>query len=436
METKLNHITEMTGKEKGYKFNNLIHMLNMQNLKECFYMLKGDKATGVDGVSVEEYEKNLEGNIGELIERMKKWAYRPQPVERVYILKASGKKRPIGIPTVEDKMVQMCIKRILEAIWEVDFMESSYGFRPGRSSHDAIDKLDKIIMTKPVNYVIEADIRGFFDNVDHSWLMRFLEVRISDRSFLRLIKRFLKAGYVEGGRKYNTSKGTPQGGIISPMLANIYLHYVLDVWVEMVVKKNCNGYVELIRYADDFVIMVQKKEDTQRVVEALERRLGKFGLELAEDKTRVIEFGRYAEENAKRRGKKPDTFNFLGFTHFCGKSRKKRFKVGRKTDRKKFNMKIKETNEWLRKIRNAYKVKEWWPILCAKLRGHFQYYGVSGNFRSISRFYYLTIRLVFKWLNRRSQKKSFNWKRFSAYVKKHGLPQPKIYHNVYTLFGY
>ena len=436
METKLNLITEMAGKEKGYKFNNLIHMLNMQNLKECFYMLKGEKATGVDGVSVEEYEKNLEGNIGELIGRMKGWSYRPQPVERVYILKASGKKRPIGIPTVEDKMVQMCIKRILEAIWEVDFMESSYGFRPGRSSHDAIDKLDKIIMTKPVNYVIEADIKGFFDNVDHSWLMGFLEERISDRSFLRLIKRFLKAGYVEEGRKYNTSKGTPQGGIISPMLANIYLHYVLDKWVETVVKKNCNGYVEVIRYADDFVIMVEKKEDTQRVVEALERRLGKFGLELAEDKTRVIEFGRYAEENAKRRGKKPDTFNFLGFTHFCDRSRKKRFKVGRKTDRKKFNMKIKETNEWLRKIRNAYKVKEWWPILCAKLRGHFQYYGVSGNFRSIRRFYYLTIRLVFKWLNRRSQKKSFNWKRFSAYVKKHGLPQPKIYHNLYTLFGY
>ena len=436
METKLNLITEMAGKEKGYKFNNLIHMLNMQNLKECFYMLKGDKATGVDGVSVEEYEKNLEGNIGDLIERMKGWSYRPQPVERVYILKASGKKRPIGIPTVEDKMVQMCIKRILEAIWEVDFMESSYGFRPGRSSHGAVEKLDKIIMTKPVNYVIEADIKGFFDNVDHGWLMGFLKERISDRSFLRLIKRFLKAGYVEEGKKYNTFKGTPQGGIISPVLTNIYLHYVLDIWVETVVKRNCNGYVELIRYADDFVIMVQKKEDTQRIVEALEKRLGKYGLELAEDKTRIIEFGRYAEENAKRRGKKPDTFNFLGFTHFCDKSRKKRFKVGRKTGRQKFNMKIKEMNVWLRKIRNAYKVKEWWPILCAKLRGHFQYYGVSGNYGSIRRYYYLTIKLVFKWLNRRSQKKSFNWKRFVAYARKHGLPQPKIYHNLYTLYGY
>jgi len=436
VETKLNLITEMAGKEKGYKFNNLIHMLNMQNLKECFYMLKGDKATGVDGVSVEEYEKNLEGNIGDLIERMKGWSYRPQPVERVYILKASGKKRPIGIPTVEDKMVQMCIKRILEAIWEVDFMESSYGFRPGRSSHGAVEKLDKIIMTKPVNYVIEADIKGFFDNVDHGWLMGFLKERISDRSFLRLIKRFLKAGYVEEGKKYNTFKGTPQGGIISPVLTNIYLHYVLDIWVETVVKRNCNGYVELIRYADDFVIMVQKKEDTQRIVEALEKRLGKYGLELAEDKTRIIEFGRYAEENAKRRGKKPDTFNFLGFTHFCDKSRKKRFKVGRKTGRQKFNMKIKEMNVWLRKIRNAYKVKEWWPILCAKLRGHFQYYGVSGNYGSIRRYYYLTIKLVFKWLNRRSQKKSFNWKRFVAYARKHGLPQPKIYHNLYTLYGY
>jgi group II intron reverse transcriptase/maturase len=436
MQTKLNLISEIAKKDRKCQFNNLAHLLNVENLKMCFSELKKDKASGIDGVTFQEYEKELESNIGNLVKRMKQKGYKPQPVRRVYIPKANGKMRPLGIPAMEDKIVQMAITRILQSIYEIDFLHFSYGFRPQRNCHQALDALDKIIMQRPVNYVIDADIKGFFDNVDHLWLMRCLEERISDSNLLRLIRRFLKAGVMDDGKLLPSDKGTPQGGILSPVLANIYLHFTLDLWFEKVVKRNYTCYVGMVRYADDFVICVQQKDMAIRLLAELSERLAKFGLELSAEKTQVVEFGRYARGNAQKRKGNAGSFNFLGFTHFCDKSQRGNFKVGRITDRKKFITKTKEMNVWLKAVRNMYEPAVWWPILAAKLRGHFHYYGVSGNYRGISRFHRLTVRLVFKWLNRRSQKKSFNWEHFSEYLIRHPLPTPKIHHNLYTLYGY
>jgi group II intron reverse transcriptase/maturase len=436
VETKLNLISEKARKDMKCKFNNLIHLLNVENLKECFYMLKKNRAVGIDNVSFEEYEKNLDENLHGLVQRMKMWQYLPQPVRRAYIPKSNGKLRPLGIPCLEDKIVQMGVARILEAIYEADFLDHSYGFRPNRSCHDALDRVYRIIMTKYVTQIIDADIKGFYDNVSQKWMLRCLEERISDKSLLRLIVRILKSGVMEEGKYQDTGKGVPQGGIISPILSNIYLHYILDLWMEKVVKRRRKGYVEIVRYADDFIICVQEKEEANYILEALKERLKKFGLELAEDKTRIIEFGRYEEGHAKSKGLKPQTFNFLGFTHYCTRSRKDKFLLGRKTDRKKFNMKMKEMNKWLKEIRNTVVIKVWWNILKSKLRGHFQYYGISGNIKEIQKFYSKSTRLIFKWINRRSQKKSMNWEQFNRYLKLYPLPRPKIYHTYVSLYSH
>ena len=430
METKLNFITGLAKQDKKLKIYNLIYLLNEKNLAKCFYELKKGKAVGVDGVTLEEYEKDLERNLKELVTKMKMWKYKPKPVRRVYIEKGNGKKRPLGIPAVEDKIVQMGVKKILEAIYEVDFLNFSYGFRPGRSCHQALNRLDKMIMTKPVNYVIDADIKGFFDNVDHRWLRRCLEERIGDKMLLRLIVRILKGGVLELGKTIKSKKGTPQGAILSPVLANIYLHYILDLWIEKVIKKRAKGYIGIVRYADDFIICVERKEEAEALLKALEKRLIKFELELSKEKTKIVEFGRRAK---KRSG---NTFNFLGFTHFNDRTRKGYYKVGRKTEWKRFRRAVKEMNQWLKRIRNMTSIKEWWKILIAKLRGYFQYYGVSGNMIWLRKFYSIVIRMIHKWINRRSQKKRYNWQRFIEYLKRHPLPQPKIYHNLYTLYGY
>jgi len=432
MQTKLNLITEIARRDCRCKISNVAYMLNEVNLKECFEMLKEGKATGVDGVDIDEYELDLDTNLKELVGRMKRQCYQPLPVRRTYIPKANGKLRPLGIPATEDKIVQMGIARILEAIYEGDFLDFSYGFRPGRNCHQALSRLNEAVRGKPIDYVIDADIKGFFDNVDHTWMMKFLGDRISDPNLLRLIARFLKNGYMEDGKVHASEKGTPQGGIISPILANIYLHYALDLWVERVVKPRCRGAVEMVRYADDFVICVQYPDEAERILEVLRKRLGKFNLELAEDKTRIIEFGRHARTNAKARGAKPDTFSFLGFTHFFDVSRKGFFKLGRKTDRKKLTAKLKEMNQWLKIVRSL-PIKEWWPVLKAKLSRHFRYYGVSGNSRSIGTFYHLVVRMVFKWVNRQSQRRSMNWASFATYLRRHDLPTPRIYCNLYAL---
>ncbi len=430
---KLALISERAQREPRYQFTCLAHLLNAGFLRECYYSLGRDRASGIDGVSWKEYGKDLDGNLNNLVARMKAKRYKPLPAKRVYIPKNEHEKRPLGLPALEDKIVQKGISRILEAIYEADFLNCSYGFRPARNCHQAINAVDKTIMTKPINHVIEADIKSYFDNVSHDWMMEFLQVRIKDPSFLLLIRRFLKAGYFEAGRIVATEQGTPQGGNLSPILSNIFLHYVLDLWFEKKVKPQARGACHLVRYADDFICMVQYADDAQRIEQALRERFVKFDLELHPEKTRVISFGRYERENAKRQNHKTNTFNFLGFTHYCDTSRRGKFIVGRKTSLKKFRMKCKETNDWLRKIRNYKKAKEWWPVLQAKLRGHYQYYGVSGNMRSLQRFYTLTLRMTLKWLNRRSQRKSFNWKSFEKYLEHYPLPRPKIVHNLYTL---
>jgi group II intron reverse transcriptase/maturase len=433
MQTKLDLLSDIARRRKDVRIENVACLLNEENLKECFGLLKKGKATGVDGVTLEEYEVNLEENLRGLVERMKRQAYKPQPVRRTYIPKANGKMRPLGIPAIEDKIVQKGMTRILEAVYEADFLDCSYGFRPNRSPHQALKQLDKIIMTQPINHIIDADIKGFFDHVDHGWMRKFLEHRISDTNFDRLIYRFLRNGYMEEGKEYDVEKGTPQGGIISPVLANIYLHYVLDLWLEKVIKSESRGTVEMVRYADDFVICVQYKDDAEKILEKLKDRLGKFGLELAEAKTRRIEFGRFSKQNAQTKGVKPATFNFLGFTHYIDQTRSGRFKLGCKTDRNKLTAKRKALNEWLKSARNRMPLQELWTILRAKLAGHFRYYGISGNFRSMARYRWEMLRLIMKWLNRRSQKKSFNWETFRRYVEKYPLPKPAIYHNFYDL---
>lgn len=431
--TKLALISERARKDAGCRFTSLAHLLDAGFLKQCYFKLGRDRASGVDGVTWREYGERLEENLTALVARMKAKRYKPLPARRVYIPKDEHTKRPLGIPALEDKIVQKGIAEILEAIYEADFLDCSYGFRPGRSCHGALNAVDKTIMTHPINHVIEADIKGFFDNVSHKWMMECLEVRISDPSFLLLIRRFLKAGYMDSGMLVATEKGTPQGGNLSPMLSNIFLHYVLDLWFDKRVKPQARGVCHLVRYADDFLCMVQYVDDAQRMTQALRERFSKFDLELHPEKTRVLSFGRYERENAKRQGRKPPTFDFLGFTHYCGTSRRGKFIVGRKTSAKKFRAKCKAMNGWLKSVRNACEVKEWWPVLQAKLRGHYQYYGVSGNMRSLRRYYHRTTRLVFKWLNRRSQRRSYYWDGFRAYLNHYPLPPPRIVHNLYTL---
>ncbi len=431
--TKLALISERARKEPKLQFTSLAHLLDVGFLRGCYLELGRDRASGIDGVSWQEYGKQLDENLENLVDRMKAKRYKPQPAKRVYIPKNDHEKRPLGLPSLEDKIVQKGIARILEAIYEADFLDCSYGFRPKRGCHQALNAVDKTIMTKPVNHVIEADIKGFFDNVSHTWMMEFLGVRIKDPSFLLLIRRFLKAGYLDAGIFVLTERGTPQGGNLSPILSNVFLHYVLDLWFEKRIRPSVRGVCSMVRYADDFVCMVQYQDDAQHIEQALRERFAKFGLELHPEKTRIISFGRYERENAKRQNRSANSFDFLGFSHYCDSSRKGKFIVGRKTSGKKFRMKCKELNDWLRKIRNYRKTKEWWPTLQAKLRGHYQYYGVSGNMRSLQRFYLLTVRMTLKWLNRRSQRKSFSWKRFNEYLEHYPLPRPRIVHNFYTL---
>jgi len=433
MRTKLVSLTLRAKGNPRLRFISLAHLLNEDFLVECFRELKKDKSPGIDGVRVEEYEINRDEKIKDLVERLKSKRYKPQPVRRVYIPKSDGTKRGLGIPTIEDKIVQMGIKKILEAIFEVDFCDVSYGFRPNRSCHDALDTLDKTVMTKPINFIVDTDIEKFFDNVDHNWLMKCLKQRIADPNILRLIVRFLKAGVMEKGRFIEAEKGTPQGGVLSPILANIYLHYILDLWFKKVAGKQLRGFTKLVRYADDFIVCFQDGNEAEAFVDMLKQRLGRFGLKIAESKSRIIEFGRYVWYKAQREGRKVATFDFLGFTHYCDKTRKGKFKLGRKTASSRFREKIKAINLWLKNVRNLVELKEWWQALVQKLIGHYNYYGISGNRPEIRKFYNRCVSLAYKWINRRSQKRSYNWEQYCRFLKYNPLPEPKIYHLTYTL---
>ncbi|TWH60203.1 group II intron reverse transcriptase/maturase [Desulfitobacterium sp. LBE] len=344
------------------------------------------------------------------------------------------KLRPLGIPTLEDKLVQSVLAIILENIYEQDFLDTSYGFRPGRKPHDALKDLSKNIGTKKVGFIVDADIRGYFDHVDHEWLMTMLKERISDSKILRLIKKFLKVGIMEEGKRANTDEGVPQGGSLSPLLGNIYLHYVLDLWFSKVVVKHCQGEAYLTRFADDSVACFQYQRDAQRFYEAFEKRLGKFNLEIAQEKTRIIEFGRFAERDIKRRGgRKPKTFDFLGFTHYCGKNRKGRFKLKWKTARKKFQAKVTAFTEWIKANRNL-PLKDIWENVNSKLRGHFNYYGVSDNWRGLLKYKKEVERVLCEWLRRRSQRSKLTWPWFNQLKKIYPIAQPKSLINLNSAF--
>ena len=429
---KLSLISGHAQRDPDFQFTSLAHLLNLEYLRDCYKSLNRNKAVGIDNVSWEEYGRNLDDNLELLVSRLKRKKYKPIPARRVYIPKSETEKRPLGISALENKIVERGITWILESIYEQDFLNCSYGFRPKRDSHQALKELNDLIMFQPVNHIVEADIKGYFDNVSHEKLMKFMLIRIKDTTLLNLIKKFLKAGYIDDGVLVKPDNGTPQGSILSPMLANIFLHYVLDTWFETTAKSHVKGFCEIVRYADDFICVVRYADDAGRIERGLRNRFNKHGLELHPTKSRNISFGRFERENAKSQNRRANTFDFLGFTHYCGRSRNGNFKLGRKTSRKKYSAKCREMNAWLKSTRNQVKTKEWWKILKAKLRGHFQYYGVSENYDGIVRFYKYTIRMVRKWMNRRSQKRKMNWDNFTEYLEHYPLPKPKIVHSYYV----
>lgn len=434
-KAKLSLITKKAAEDRKLKFTSLIHLLNdEQYLYDCFCELERGKAAGVDSRTKESYtEAEVRQAITDIVHQLKTRKYRPEPVRRVFIPKSNGKLRPLGIPTVMDKVIQLAAAKILEPIFEPLFLNSSYGYRPKRNAHEALKSVNDMLMGQKVNWVVDADIKAFFDNVNHDWMMRSLKQRISDPNFLALIRRMLKAGVVTEGVRTDTEQGTPQGGIISPILANIYLHYVLDLWFEKKMKPMLKGYAGMVRYADDFVIGCQYPEEAQKIIQDIKDRFAKFGLTLAEDKSRVIEFGRFAKERrSKRREGKPETFTFLGFTHYCGTTKQGKFVVRHKTSRKKYQDAVKRLKEWMRSMKNQRALPDLWNTLALKLRGHYQYYGISGNTRKLQSFCFETERLAFKWLNRRSQRKSWNWEQFHRYLERYPLPKPRIAYTLYT----
>ncbi len=430
METKLARIAEVARTKPNEVFTSLAHLINEEMLKQCHQEMAGKKAAGVDQVTKEEYEANLEDNVADLIIRMKKQAYKPLPVRRTYIPKAgSDKMRPLGIPAYEDKLVQSALSKILDAIYEQDFLAWSFGFRPGRGVHDALKTLEYILDRQPIYYIVDADIKGFFDHVDHEWLMKFLQHRITDPNILRLIVRILRAGVEEKSEYSPTAEGTPQGGTVSPILANVYLHYALDIWFEKAVRKHCRGKAYMVRYADDFVCCFQYEEDAQMFYRALLARLGKFNLQIAEDKTKIIRFSRHDDPDDPP---KSGTFDFLGFTHYIGRSKKGKLRVKRKTSKKKFKASLLKCKEWVRDHRNLH-IHELMDKLRKKLNGYYRFYGITDNGPMMDKFYDETRNIMFKWLNRRSQRKSFDWDKFLLFINKFPLPRPRVYVNIFEL---
>ena len=430
--TKLQRIAEKARQEPSFRFTNLYYLMNEELLRGCFQRLKKNAVAGIDNVTKEMYAENLDANLVNLLERLHKMAYIPQPVRRTYIPKpGSDKLRPLGITCVEDKLVQAGLVRILESVYEQDFIEDSYGFRPKRSCHQALRTLNVTIEKGMVNLIAEADIKGFFTNMDQSWIMKFLGHRIGDKLVSRMVKRFLRAGIMEDGELLVSDEGAPQGGTISPLLSNLYLHYTLDIWFEKVFRKSCTGFARLIRFADDFVVCFQRGEDAERFREELVKRLGKFNLEVEPSKTKVIKFGRFAAKRAAAKGEKPETFDFLGFTHYCSTKRDGTgFRVKRATASKKFTAKLAAFKEWLKKSRTM-KTAELWDNAKAKLRGHYAYYGVTDNTQGIKRFSHEVKNLLFKWLNRRGKRGCLNWQKFNKMLELFPLPEPRIKVSMY-----
>ena len=429
MENEFEKIATLA--EKHQRVQTMMHYVNQATLAEEHGRQQKGKAVGIDGVTKEEYERNLGDNIENLVKRMKTFSYRPQAVRRTHIPKAgSDKLRPLGIPSYEDKLVQGVMRMALDEIYEGKFCDFSYGFRRCKSCHQALLEVNQTIMNKRVNYIVDADIKGFFDNVDHDWLMKFLEHDIGDENFLRYIRRFLKAGIMEGLAYYESDKGTPQGGLISPVLANVYLHYVLDIWFEKVVKKQCRGEACIVRYADDFVCFFEYREEAERFYEMLEERLGKFGLELSREKSKIIRFGRYARENSV--DGRADKFDFLGFTHINGKTRTGKYRVVHRTSKKKLAAKYQSVKDWLWKNMHT-KLSDTISQLNRKLMGHYRYYGISGNYTGIRNFYDYVVKAIYKVENRRSQRSRFTWAKYERLLKNFPILKPRLYVNIWQM---
>lgn len=434
MKVKLGQIVKKARQDKRFKFTSLAHHISEENLAQCYRELKRNKASGVDKVTVETYGCNLDANLKDLVARLKSKQYHAQPVRRVYIPKAgSDKLRGLGIPSVEDKLVQIMLKKLLESIFEADFLSCSYGFRPKLNCHDAVNALDKSVMTKPINYIVEVDIKGFFDNVQHYWLLRCLEERIGDPNLLWIVRRLLKSGIIDNGEYSPSLQGAPQGGNLSPLLANIYLHYVLDLWFDKKVKLQGKGYMELIRYCDDYVVCCESEQDAREFLDSLEQRLSKFGLEISREKTHIVRFGRHAWQHARKHKEKVASFDFLGFTHYCKSSRRGKFIMGHKTSKTNLRRKLREITDWVKRVRNFLSLKSWWPMLKAKLTGHYNYFGISGNYHCLNQFYRRVKSIIFKWVNRRSQKKSMTFNIYLKYLQLNPLPKPRICRSLYTL---
>ena len=385
------------------RMENLMYHVNERTLYEEHQRQSRKKATGIDGVTKDDYNANITENLKDLVERMKQFSYRPLEVRRTYIPKANGKLRPLGIPAYEDKLVQGVMAKLLDEVYAARFLDCSYGFQQGKSCHDVVRYINQTIMTKKVNYVLEADIKGFFDNVDHEWLMRFLNFDIADRRFLRYVRRFLKAGVMEDGAYLESDRGTPQGGLISPVLANVYLHYVLDTWFEYEIKPRLHGEAYYVRYADDFLIMFQYENDANAVMNVLPKRLGRFSLEVAPDKTRILPFGRF-------KGTKED-FDFLGFTFFNTTTRNGKYRAGVRTSKKKLKAKKQAAKAWLQK-QLTKPIPVTMEKLAAAIRGHCNYYGVSGNFIQIQKFWKYVKYATYRMLNRRDQKGKLRYPKF------------------------
>jgi RNA-directed DNA polymerase len=428
ISTKLERVAKLAREAPDMAFRSLAHLIDIDWLREAFRRTRKDGARGVDGQSAQEYQANLEDNLRSLLERAKSGTYHAPPVRRVHIPKGSGTEtRPLGIPTFEDKVLQRAVTMVLEAVYEQDFLDCSYAFRRGRSAHMALAALWKQSMGMAGGWVLEVDIRKFFDRLDHGKLRELLRRRVHDGVLLRLIGKWLNAGVLEDGSVSYPEAGTPQGGVVSPMLANIFLHEVLDTWFDREVRPRLAGRAALVRYADDAVFLFANESDARRVMEVLPRRLGKYGLELHPDKTRLVDFRspyRFASTDA---GEGPGTFDLLGFTHYWGKARSGKWVVKRKTAKDRFRRALKRVAEWCREHRHD-EVRAQQEALGRKLRGHFEYFGITGNFRAIALFLSKVTAVWRKWLSRRSQRASIAWSRMHRLLERYPLPRPRITH--------
>ncbi|MCU7882569.1 MAG: group II intron reverse transcriptase/maturase [Candidatus Thiodiazotropha sp. (ex Lucinoma annulata)] len=427
--TKLKRIAWLSSRDKSRQFDCVMHHFNESSLEDCFHQQDGKKAVGIDGVTKMQYAEHLNQNLKSLIQRMRRMAYRPGATRKVLIPKegSPGKTRPLGISNFEDKLVQTMTQRVLESIYDSVFLDCSYGFRPGRSCHDAIKALHQYLYRHKVSMVIDIDLKSYFDTIDHQLLEGMLRNKINDERFMRYISRMFRAGVLSEGELSVSEEGVPQGSICSPILSNIFAHHVIDEWFQGVVKQHCRGEVEIFRYCDDAVIACQYEGDAQRIVRALAKRQAKYKLQLNEDKTRCVRFSQRDAMQRVRQG----TFDFLGFTLYLGRSRKGAYIPMVKSSGKRLRVKLKRVSEWARNARHKHKSMELWRIFCAKLRGHIQYYGVSFNIRYVTRFLEAAKRILFKWLNRRSDRRSFNWEQFNAFLQANPLPEAKIHHALF-----